>query len=38
MGVGKLKTGKGAGKGKVTGEMIKVELTGWWTGFGGSVI
>ena len=34
--MGKLKNGKAAGKDDVKGE--KVEVTGWWTGFGGCVI
>ena len=34
----KLKNGKAAGKNEVTGEMIKSEVVGWWTGFGGCVI
>ena len=33
--MGKLKNGKVADKDEVTGE---VEVTGWWTGFGGCVI
>ena len=33
-----LKNGKSTGKDEVTGEMKKVEVTGWWTGFGGCVI
>ena len=36
--VGKLKNGKAAGKDEITGEMTKVEVTGWWIGFGGFVI
>ena len=34
----KLKNGNTAGKDEVTRKMIKVEVTGWWTGFGGNLI
>ena len=36
--MGKLKNGKAASKGEITGEMIKVKMTCWWTPFGGCVI
>ena len=36
--VGKLKNGKATGKDEITGEMIKLEVTGWWIGSGGYVI
>ena len=32
--VGKFKKGKAAGKDEITGEMIKIEGTGWWIGSG----
>ena len=34
----KHKNGKAAGKNKITGKMIKGEVTGWWIGSGGYVI
>ena len=36
--MGKLKNGKAAGKDRVIGETIKVELTGWWIGSGAYAI
>ena len=36
--MGKLNNGKATGKNEITGEMIKLEVTGWLTGFEGCVI
>ena len=38
MRVQKLNNGKAAGNDEITGEMKKVEVTGWWIGSGGYVI